>query len=233
MMKDIGDLLKRDDKYIDDAANPGAELFRRIAFDLNLTQKVWDSKLRSYLDVADGGSMSKSKRSSERNNINRSLIQDSVTWKKLRRALSVLKPLEVKYVLNLTWDPKLEFGKTPPTTITVVSKDRYDDLYVLFSKVFGSVVDSLMIWDNLVNRWIDKLDDQTKDNPADRSTEKGNIQKTIIRKNTLTLALFCKALSILGVISAELTIHLKWSKTHSTQHSYVFDTFKESHDGDD
>jgi hypothetical protein len=232
MIKEIGDLLARDDKNIDAAKNPGAVLFRQIAFDLNLTPEQWDQKIRDYLETTEGGSFSKNKRSSERNNINRSLIQNRTTWKKLRRAISILKPKEVKFTLEMEWDPKLEFGNNPPTSVSIISKGRYDDLYYLYRKVWNSIIDSIAIWDNLVNRWIDKLDDATKDNPADRSTEKGNIQKTILRKNTLTIALFCKALNILGVEKATLIVHLKWNSKKTTLHRYVFDTFKESTNGD-
>lgn len=221
-MKDIGDLLNRDDKAIEDAKNPAAILFRQIAIELNLTSNKWNDKLNRYLEETDGGGLSKDKRVSEKNNINRSLVMPSITWKKFRKVLDILKPRSISYELSLKWDPDLVFGKEKPDSIKYKSIGRYDDLKMLFRKVLTSVVDSPIIWEKLVNRWIDKQDPKTKNNPADRSTERGNIQKTIISKDSLTLDVFVKALNIVGIIEAELKIHLHWPNKLTTTHKYVF-----------
>lgn len=224
MAKDLNDLLNHDTCMIDGAKTVGAHLLRSVANDIDLDIVKWDNALRNYLETTEGGSLTKDKKARERNNINRTLYQPRITWKKFRKFLSILKPAEVKYTLNLKWE-KISLGKELPKSITFISNGRYDDLHQLFRKLFAIVIDNTSIWDALVNRWIDKLDDMTADNPPDRSTEKGNIQKTILTKTNFTFELFCKALSILGIYEVELVVDIKWKSGKTTTHIVTFNTF--------
>jgi hypothetical protein len=224
MADDMAKLLSLDDKGLSKAENAAAKIFRLICLDLNITPNVWDKKMREFLlSPASGVTDNPTKRSSERSNTNRALSKPKIMWRMLRRALAILNPTEIKYELKLSWDKSLIFNEEPPTYIEHVSKGRQDDLCYMFRVLLQRVAGTPSIWDILVNRWLNKQDQRTATNPPDRSTEKGNIHKTIISKNQHTWPVFCKGLSILGVVEAELTLVLTWGRK-VTRHTYRFKT---------
>lgn len=206
MSVELKEVLEHPTCKIEDTTNLPAEIFRELCFTLNLNPSTWDKLLTKYLDTVDGGSLSKGKRSRERNNINRELSNNSITWNKLTQFLSILKPSKVKYTLDLKWNIKAQSELLD--NIKLGGRYKGNILKTFFTKAFDSAIDNPKTWDVLVNRWIDKLEDINPENPVDRSTERGNIQKTIRSRDNFTWELFCKAMAILGVGSMGLTLHL-------------------------
>lgn len=223
MTSSIENIFNKDDKLSEPTVNLGNYLFGSISNALGVYYPKWEEQLSNYLDKSVRGKKNSTKRASEKNNICRSLTTDNITWKSFRRYISILDPKEVKYTVNIKWDENIEFPKPPPSQVTLTSHESSDDLYRIFKKIFSDVVDGVYVWELLVNRYIDGLGGDLSENPVDRSTEKGNIQKSIIRKNSLTVPLFYKALKILGVTNIELSIDLTWKSNLTTVHKCNID----------
>lgn len=85
------------------------------------------------------------------------------------------------------------------------------------------------LWTSLIERYINDPENKISDNPAKRSTDRGNLDK-LLRKSTLSWNGFKKALRFLGAKEATLTIVLKFRKDATytkqlvTHHSLTFKT---------
>lgn len=224
MAEDMHRLLSLDDKGVSEAQNAVAKLFRSVLLERGIDRKTWDRLIRQYVtDPKNGIPNNPTKRSSERSNVNRALCRPKITWKSFRKALALLRPKSVRYVLDLTWDPKLKLPHEPPTQIEYVPQSRQDVLCQMVRELFVAVGVNVKIWDRLVERRLDRHVRSVGHNPVDRSTERGNIRKTILNANSYTWDNFVKALNILGVIEATFTIELTWADK-TTYHRYTFKT---------
>lgn len=207
MSDSLKDIFDSGSCLVEEAGNIPAEIFREICFNVGMTTTKWDKLLTKYLDTVDGGSLSRSKKGRERNNINRELGNRTITWNKLTQFINILKPYKVEYKLDLKWN--IQTNKEPIESITLDSRYKGGILKTFFTKAFDDVIDDPRTWDTLVCIWIDKLEDIDPNNPVDRSTERGNIQKTIRSRDNFTWNMFCKSMSILGV--GEMDLRLSFS----------------------
>lgn len=227
MSKDMHRILSLDDKGVSEAVSTAAKLFRMILMDLNVTPMQWDRMLREYLKKPISGvANDRGKLSSQRSNFNRNLSRPRITWRKFREGIDILSPVHVNYELDLDWDPKLTLPKEPPKSITMDRQNQSDELCQMFRHLLIEVgADRYRIWDKLLRRQIDKDFKGKEDNPPDKSTERGNLHKSLINdKNSYTWETFCRGLSVLGVIKATYHINLTWRSGKSTRHSYKFIT---------
>tara|TARA_B100000700_G_scaffold208593_1_gene229243 strand:- start:1673 stop:2356 length:684 start_codon:yes stop_codon:yes gene_type:complete len=220
-------ILSLDDKGVSQAVSTAAKLFRMILLDLNISPMQWDRMLREYLKKPISGvANDRSKLSSQRSNFNRNLSRPRITWRKFREGIDILNPVKVNYELDLEWDPKLTLPNEPPKQISMDRQNQSDELCQMFRYLLiGVGADRYRIWDKLLRRQIDKDFKGKEDNPPDKSTERGNLHKSLINdKNSYTWETFCRGLSVLGVMKATYHINLTWRNGKSTRHSYKFIT---------
>lgn len=225
MAEDMHRLLSMDDKGKSEAENAVAKLFRGVLLDAGIDRNTWDRLIRRYVtDPKNGVPANPTKRSSARSNLNRALSKPKITWRTFRNAISLLGPKSVTYEVDLTWDPKLQLPKPPPLSIEYVPQSRQDELCQIARELFTELEISPKTWDRLVERYLDRHVKSVGRNPVDRSTERGNIRKTILNSNHYTWDNFTKALNILGVVKATFVVKLDWgSKTTCQSYTIKMD----------
>lgn len=230
MSKDMHRLLTLDDKGVSEAVSTAAKLFRMILLDLNINPMQWDRMLREYLGKPISGvAKDKSNLASQRSNFNRNLSKSKITWRKFREGIDILNPKHVMYELDLEWDSKITLPQEPPTYFALERQNQCDELCQMFRHLMIMVgANRTRVWDKLLRRWIDKQFQGKEDNPPDKSTERGNLHKSLIKdKNSYTWETFCKGLNVLGVVNATYHINLTWRNGKTTRHSYQFITGSE------
>lgn len=222
MSEDMHRLLSLHDKGIEEAKNAPARLLRSIFLELNMNPLAWDNAMREYLHHPRSGVPDNpTKRSSERSNLNRALSKNRVTWRQFRKALRVMNPREVHYTFHLTWDDGIVHVNEPPTTIEYEPLSRSDELATIWKQLSTDLGISPMSWRKLVDRWLMHPAQGVRDNPPDMSTERGNLRKALLIRNSYTWSTFEKGLGILGVTRVQMTVTLTWAK-RKTYHTYTF-----------
>lgn len=225
MANDIGSVLSLDDKGLSTATNTSAKLMRMIWLDLNITRAKWDARLRDYLlDKRSGTPNSPERRSYKRSNFNRAISNDKITWAAFREGLAVLNPKATLFHFEFEWDPKIILPRPAILNYTYERRNRECELVRIYRDIFYELGGTPKIWENFVDRYLNKLMATRDYNPIDRATERGNLQKSIIRSNNFTWENFTTALCVIGIIRATITVELVWSKQKSTRHSYTFTT---------
>lgn len=198
---------------------------RMIWLDLNITRSIWDSRLRTYLlDKRSGTHNDPAKRSYKRSNFNRAISNDTITWAAFREGLSVINPKAIFFHFDFEWDPKIILPRDPVLSYTYERRNRECELVRIYRDVFYEIGGNPKIWENFIDRYLNKMMASQEFNPIDRATERGNLQKSIVRSNRFTWENFTTALSVIGIIRATITVELVWSKQKSTQHAYTFTT---------
>ena len=236
MSNKLYDLLDEPNKLITKASNPVAYIFRSILFHLNISQEIWDKKMKAYLNSPRSVAFGDPKKQvSERNNINRALASDIVTWDSFSKAIRILNPINYNIQLDLVWDDDIVFasGKKKLDTVTFDFKNVHNELHSMFFTLIVQIIDMRDMSntvDNLLTRHVRKMKDIDQDNSTAVSTAKGNLKKGVFEKTNFTWDMFCKALEVIGIKQARMTINLKWVKKHIS-HSFNidFDDHKKIH----
>lgn len=227
-MTDLRTILTLDNKGTHDAQNLVAVMFRSIALDLGLTYPVWDSLVKKWTKDPHSGVMDDAKkRASEKNNLNRALCEPILAWKMFRRFLMVLVRRNYTFELKLTWDPHLILPKPKPDFISYTPENRANELTQIFRQLLIDVGIDPMLWNIMVERWMDDPRNNVSTNPADRSWLKGNIRKQLFMRNEYTWSGVCRGLHILGVQGFDLDIVLQHSPRKTTRHSFSVITTNE------
>src|SRR5690606_22611350 len=105
----------------------------------------------------------------------------------------------IKYTLYLEWDPDIIHVNEPPASIEYEPLSRRDELATIWRELSAEVGISPMSWRKLVDRWLMHPARGVWDNPPDMSTERGNLRKALLMRDSFTWSTFEKGLGILGV----------------------------------
>lgn len=217
MSQDIYGVLATEDKGLSSAENIPAKLFRLVCLDKGVTRVKWDSLLDNYVkSTRSGVSNDKATWSFTKSNINRALGKDKITWEKLKKGLSILCDGKIEFSLEINWCDSLIHAKEPPKTIEKESSGRADDLCWFFRKAFNSIDLDPMSWNTLVEKWLNNPANGVYKNKPEKSWERGNIRKHILDSNIFTWDTFVKAMSILGVDNANISVMLTKGGVKST-----------------
>lgn len=221
MSNDIHSLLRSDDKDLPLAKNMPAAFFRKIVADLNVTPQKWDAAMRRYLnDPKIHAHLSTGRKSSERSNWNRALAKPTMTWKTLRRGIDILGPQQVTLELSLVWDSRIQLPHKPPTFIEYTPNRQYDDLKRLYQDILVDIGFTPKIWNRLIDRYLNRKQ-RLLSNPVDRSTERGNINKSLLDTPSFTWGNLMKGLAVVGAERGNMAIVLAWPK-RKTIHAMDF-----------
>lgn len=222
MSQDIYAILSLEDKGVSEALNTPAKLFRLVCLDKGVSKIKWDKLLSQYLNSARSGvSKDKLSLSFTRSNLNRALGKKTITWDKLKTGLSILHKGKIEVKIELNWCDGLIHEVVPPKEITKELTIRSSDLCHMFRKCYTALELTPMGWNTLVEKWIDDPANALPANKPERSWERGNIRKHILDSNSYTWATSIKALSIIGVKDATMSILLHKGENH-TIHSCKF-----------
>jgi hypothetical protein len=102
--KNIYSLLNSSDKKENEARNVLSKLFRRICRECNILPSRYDMLMKKYLDDPRNKIPKEGKkRSSDRNNLNKELARDDMTYNTFLKALRLLAPERVKLTVSLEW----------------------------------------------------------------------------------------------------------------------------------
>lgn len=225
MAQDMHSILSLDDKGLRSARNACAKLFRNILHTLDIDRMTWDTRMRKWLESPKSGTAdSRAKRSSHRSNLNRTLSKDTVTWRGFREALNILSPKDAIYRLDIEWDENIVLPIEPPTEVEFSRYNRENELCRFVRILMTQCGITPVPWNILVERYLERMFRDHPENPVDHSTERGNINKAILEKDSYTWDTFVRALNILDVKEATLTITLQWGKTRYTEHKHTFKT---------
>lgn len=225
MAQDMHSILSLDDKGLSTARNACSKLFRHILLSLNVERMIWDRKMREWLENPKSGTANtKAKRSSNRSNLNRTLSKDAITWRKFREAIGILNPKRVYYTLDIVWVDGIVLPGEMPTHVEFEQYNRENELCRIIRRLMTDCGITPVPWNILVERYLDRMFEDHPNNPVDYSTERGNINKVILNKDTYTWENFVLALTIMGVKEVTFTVILEWGKTRSSEHAHTFKT---------
>lgn len=109
MNKQLESILTRDDKKTNEAGNVPAKLLRKILSELNITPSQWEYLVNNYYK-SSYSSIAKNKVAiaSDKNNFNRAIAKNDVTWAKIMRALLILSPVKITFSIKMQWRSGLE-----------------------------------------------------------------------------------------------------------------------------
>lgn len=219
MNSEMDTLLTLDDKGLSQTRCGVTALFRLILMDAKITSKVWRDKMQRYLDSPRSGvSDNRAKKSSERNNLNRALAKDGITWKKFRTALRILNTKHVDHVLTIVeWDETKDVPRRPKS-ISVESRINQDDLHALWGELYSKMGVKPQMFVKLLSDYIDSPESGVGDNPADKSTKRGNIAKGL-KSESYSWSAFVELLKIMGIRKITLTTKITWMNGKVTSHS--------------
>lgn len=103
MPKSLKEVVYDSDKQVGNARNALAKLFRTILLERRITHQNVDHYLQRYLNDPNNYISKNSKdRSSERGNLLKQLGKDTITWKIFIKGLKLLRPRQVKFIIEFT-----------------------------------------------------------------------------------------------------------------------------------
>lgn len=118
MSKELRKLLDTPDKRVKEAKNALANLFRRISADLGVGSIKWDQKVMRYLNSPLSRTPKNAKDiGQDKNNLNRALAKDQLTYNNFIKFLMILGPKRIKITISMEW-------KNEETTVHEVAIDN-------------------------------------------------------------------------------------------------------------
>lgn len=221
MSNDIHSLLRSDDKDLPLAKNAPATFFRMVLADMNVTPSKWDAAMRRHFNELIATKQLTPKESSgQRSNLNRALAKPTITWKAFRRGVDILGPKHMSFELSLVWDPNIQLPQKPPEYIEFTPERRMDDLKRLYQDLLVDIGFTPKVWNRLVDRFLNRRQ-RLRKNPVDRSTERGNLNSSLLESSSFTWNNLMVGLAVVGVDRGNLAIVLDWGK-RKTIHAMDF-----------
>jgi hypothetical protein len=126
------EILRMADKGVSLATNNVARLWRLVLKTMQVNPDVWLSMTNSYLrNPANGVPQNPRDMSTEKGNLDKALLDSSMTWASLEKGLRMLQPRKAEFTLTITTqngtvyvvtlpvstnDPVLEEDPPPPGT---------------------------------------------------------------------------------------------------------------------
>lgn len=104
MSRDLNKLLHAPDKKFKEASNLLSRLFRQILMDLDVTPSRWHYWVTRYFHSP----LSKTAKNArdigqDRNNFNRALAKDRITWNNFFKALQITGPEWIRVDITMGW----------------------------------------------------------------------------------------------------------------------------------
>jgi hypothetical protein len=223
MKMDMVTLLSQDDKGISLAKDGVCHLWRLILLDRKVTIESWLAHMERYLDSPRSAvGTDKTKRASERSSQNKALSKDTLPWKRLRVGLRVLDIKHCDYTVAITkWDMGVDLLKRPPS-VSIENRINQCDLKTLISTLQQAMMVRPTTLITLLDGYINNPISKVGDNPADKSTARGNITKAY-NGESYSWSTFNQMLAILTIRAYTLTIKITWNNDIVTQHAIHVD----------
>lgn len=217
------ELLELDDKGLSLTEDGLSYLFRMMLRDLRVTAKTWSKLMEAYLDDPRAGvSSNKTDRSSKRNGLNRALGKSAISWKKFKTGIRILGMRSCEFELSISkWDEKIDVPKQPPK-VTIDSRISQDDLKALVQRLEGMMRIAPQTFIRLIDEFINHPISRTTDNPADKSTRRGNINKGY-NGESYSWRTFNELLAIFSIREYTLTAHVVWKNGKESRHKMKVD----------
>mgnify|MGYP000085355068 FL=1 len=103
MGKNLKEVIMDHDKQVGMSRNALAKLFRTLLLDLNIKHHDLDQYIVRYLDDPTNAVPRNNKdRSSEKGNLLKQLGKDAITWRIFTKGLKLLRPKQVRLILEFT-----------------------------------------------------------------------------------------------------------------------------------
>jgi hypothetical protein len=220
------ELLELDDKGLSLTEDGLSYLFRMMLRDLCVSADVWSTLMEAYLDDPRAGvGASKTDRSSKRNGLNRALGKTVISWKKFKNGIRILGMRSCEFELSISkWDDKIDVPKQPPK-VTIDSRISQDDLKALIQRLEGMMRITPQTLLRLIEEFINHPISRTTDNPADKSTRRGNINKGY-NGESYSWRTFNELLAIFSIREYTLTALVVWKNGKQSKHKMTVDVAK-------
>lgn len=164
MSREQREMMEDEDKLMDRSGSPLTYLFRQVLRELGISVTFWNNRLTRYLKSPLSRCPKNSKDiGQERNNFNRAVAKNEITFKTFLKALHILGP--VKYSMSITLvlknDEKVTI-ETPmfknPYAIMDSLTSVYDDNRAMSQDPHDDQVDEEEeITDDEVSEYIDQI----------------------------------------------------------------------------
>lgn len=109
----IAEMLNSPTKGKEEARGLLTGLWRQILYDRQISGGLWSTLMTQYLNDPQNGVPSEGKkRSSDRNNLNKELSRQDITWNVLFKGIKLLGAVRIKLDLTMTYPSGREWTHT-------------------------------------------------------------------------------------------------------------------------
>lgn len=139
MAKEQIRMMSARDKLVGEARNPLTKLFRLLLSELQVSPESWNNRLTLFLNSR----LSRVRKTAkdigqERNNFNRAIAKNEITWKTFQKAVMIMGPakycMDIRLILRDGREVKVstgflenEFAKLDSTTAVITGKGMVPD----------------------------------------------------------------------------------------------------------
>lgn len=208
LKNDLSKLVKTDDMGIGDTQNVLAKLYRQTMWDRDITVLTLHKLFKLWEEDNARSNMNKKRRSRIRSASIRAVAQDHITWRVFKSGLVLLCVKRFSLVLGLRSDKELK---------RVVRIDHNESLATLFERILEAFNINDYTFDQMLNAWWDRPDQQELISKHRGRKPKGNLKRGLVSES-LTWTFFMKGLLVLGMLDVTFQLELVWWDGTVTSH---------------
>lgn len=208
LKNDLSKLVKTDDMGISDTQNVLAKLYRQTMWDRDITVLTLHKLFKLWEEDNARANMNKKRRSRIRSASIRAVAQDHITWRVFKSGLILLCVRRFSLTLGIRNDKGVK---------RIVKIDHNEGLSVLFERILAAFNINEYTFDQMLNAWWDRPDQQVLIEKHRGRKPKGNLKRGLVSES-LTWTFLMKGLLVIGIIDVTFQLDLVWWDGINTSH---------------
>lgn len=208
LKNDLSKLVKTDDMGISDTQNVLAKLYRQTMWDRDITVLTLHKLFKLWEEDNARANMNKKRRSRIRSASIRAVAQDHITWRVFKSGLILLCVRRFSLTLGMRNDKGVK---------CIVKIDHNEGLSVLFERILAAFNINEYTFDQMLNAWWDRPDQQGLIEKHRGRKPKGNLKRGLVSES-LTWTFLMKGLLVIGIIDVTFQLDLVWWDGINTSH---------------
>lgn len=208
LKNDLSKLVKVDDMGISNTQNVLAKLYRQTMWDRDITVLTLHKLFKLWEEDNARANMNKKRRSRIRSASIRAVAQENITWRVFKSGLVLLCVRKFKLTLGI---------QNVKGEKVIVKIDHNEGLSVLFQRILDAFKINEYVFDQMLNAWWDRPDQQDLIERHRGRKPKGNLKRGLISES-LTWTFFMKGLLVIGIKDVTFQLDLVWWDGVNTSH---------------
>lgn len=208
LKNDLSKLVKTDDMGISDTQNVLAKLYRQTMWDRDITVLTLHKLFKLWEEDNTRANMNKKRRSRIRSASIRAVAQDHITWRVFKSGLILLCVRRFSLTLGIRNDKGVK---------RIVKIDHNEGLTVLFERILEAFNINEYTFDQMLNAWWDRPDQQALIEKHRGRKPKGNLKRGLVSES-LTWTFLMKGLLVIGIVDVTFQLDLVWWDGINTSH---------------